>query len=192
LWCGALSRIKLPLSVIIITALELLPDISVPGLTPTLTVPTTAQPRQLRMTSFLTQPTCGNRPSNTTTSTSIFSYSRSNWLPFLPFPIRCHFPGDACTTTRRGLQHSGQDPAIMNILPRTAASAPRILLRSRFQASALPCLYTRQASTMSHSVPKLNDPSLLKTNVAYVNGEWVKAKSGKTFEVTGMYGLRFQ
>jgi len=37
---------------------------------------------------------------------------------------------------------------------------------------------------MSHNVPKLNDPSLLKTNVAYVNGEWVGAKSGKTFEVT--------
>lgn len=36
---------------------------------------------------------------------------------------------------------------------------------------------------MAHTVPKLNDPSLLKTNVAYVNGEWVKAKSGKTFEV---------
>jgi succinate-semialdehyde dehydrogenase/glutarate-semialdehyde dehydrogenase len=34
---------------------------------------------------------------------------------------------------------------------------------------------------MSHIVPKLNDPSLLKTNVAYVNGEWVKAQSGKTF-----------
>jgi len=39
---------------------------------------------------------------------------------------------------------------------------------------------------MAHEVPKLNDPSLFKTNVAYVNGEWVKAKSGKTFEVTGM------
>lgn len=38
---------------------------------------------------------------------------------------------------------------------------------------------------MSHSVPKLNDPSLLKTDVAYVNGEWVKAKSGKTFKVFG-------
>ncbi|CAK7212551.1 succinate semialdehyde dehydrogenase NADP+ linked [Sporothrix eucalyptigena] len=33
-------------------------------------------------------------------------------------------------------------------------------------------------------VPKLNDPSLLKLGVCYVNGEWVKAKSGKTFEVT--------
>ena len=38
---------------------------------------------------------------------------------------------------------------------------------------------------MPHSVPKLNDPLLLKTNVAYVNGEWVPAKSGDTFEVTG-------
>ena len=38
---------------------------------------------------------------------------------------------------------------------------------------------------MIHTVPKLKDPSLLKTNVAYVNGEWVAAQSGKTFEVTG-------
>jgi succinate-semialdehyde dehydrogenase/glutarate-semialdehyde dehydrogenase len=38
---------------------------------------------------------------------------------------------------------------------------------------------------MQHIVPKLSDPSLLKTDVAYVNGEWVKAKSGKTFEVQG-------
>lgn len=34
-----------------------------------------------------------------------------------------------------------------------------------------------------HTVPKLNDPSLLKTDVTYVNGKWVQAKSGKTFEV---------
>lgn len=39
---------------------------------------------------------------------------------------------------------------------------------------------------MQHNVPKLNDPSLLKTGVAYVNGEWVAAKSGKTFEVHGV------
>lgn len=31
--------------------------------------------------------------------------------------------------------------------------------------------------------PQLKDPSLLKQNVCYVNGEWVSAKSGKTFEV---------
>ncbi|KAJ8106371.1 hypothetical protein ONZ43_g7087 [Nemania bipapillata] len=31
--------------------------------------------------------------------------------------------------------------------------------------------------------PKLNDPSLFKVDVCYVNGEWVKAASGKTFEV---------
>ncbi|KAL7901938.1 succinate-semialdehyde dehydrogenase NADP+ [Trichoderma sp. TUCIM 5745] len=32
--------------------------------------------------------------------------------------------------------------------------------------------------------PKLRDPSLLKKDVCYVNGVWVTAKSGKTFEVT--------
>lgn len=41
---------------------------------------------------------------------------------------------------------------------------------------------------MSHTVPKLNDPTLFKTGVAYVNGEWVKAASGKTFDVHGMFG----
>ncbi|KAI9753507.1 MAG: succinate semialdehyde dehydrogenase NADP+ linked [Candelina submexicana] len=35
-----------------------------------------------------------------------------------------------------------------------------------------------------HSVPQLNDKSLLKHD-AFVNGEFVEAKSGKTFEVTG-------
>ncbi|CAK7273823.1 succinate semialdehyde dehydrogenase NADP+ linked [Sporothrix epigloea] len=33
-------------------------------------------------------------------------------------------------------------------------------------------------------VPPLRDPTLLKTGVCFVNGEWVKAGSGKTFEVT--------
>ncbi|KAF1933900.1 succinate-semialdehyde dehydrogenase mitochondrial precursor [Didymella exigua CBS 183.55] len=35
---------------------------------------------------------------------------------------------------------------------------------------------------MGHDVPKLKDPSLLKSQT-YVNGEWIDAKSGKTFEV---------
>ncbi|KAI9762811.1 MAG: succinate semialdehyde dehydrogenase NADP+ linked [Chaenotheca gracillima] len=35
---------------------------------------------------------------------------------------------------------------------------------------------------MAHTVPPLSDKSLFK-NECYVNGEWVKAKSGKTFEV---------
>lgn len=59
----------------------------------------------------------------------------------------------------------------------------------------------RQASTMAPKVChrlsllqtqdqaltflQLNDPSLLKQNVCYVNGEWVAASSGKTFKVTG-------
>lgn len=32
---------------------------------------------------------------------------------------------------------------------------------------------------------QLSDPSLLKLDVNFVNGEWVKAKSGKTFDVYG-------
>lgn len=73
---------------------------------------------------------------------------------------------------------------------RATASTSRNISRSRFQQFTLPStsIHTRPSSTMPpvHTVPKLNDPSLLKTGVAYVNGEWVKAKSGKTFEVHGM------
>lgn len=36
-------------------------------------------------------------------------------------------------------------------------------------------------ANMGHQVPKLNDPSLLITK-AYVNGEFVDAESGQTFE----------
>ncbi|KHJ30879.1 putative succinate-semialdehyde dehydrogenase nadp+ [Erysiphe necator] len=36
---------------------------------------------------------------------------------------------------------------------------------------------------MDKSAFKLKDSSLLKTNVAFVNGEWVSSKSGKTFNV---------
>ncbi|CAI6335957.1 unnamed protein product [Periconia digitata] len=36
---------------------------------------------------------------------------------------------------------------------------------------------------MGHSVPPLSDKSLLKEQT-YVNGQWINAKSGKTFEVT--------
>merc|ERR1712000_187106 len=65
-----------------------------------------------------------------------------------------------------------------------ATATRTFLTRSQFQNSSLPIVCRRNASSaMSHNVPKLSDPSLLKTDVAYVNGEWVKAKSGKTFEV---------
>jgi succinate-semialdehyde dehydrogenase/glutarate-semialdehyde dehydrogenase len=70
---------------------------------------------------------------------------------------------------------------------RTAAPISRAVFRRRFQPFTIPHIQSRPASTMPHSVPKLNDPSLFKTDVAYVNGEWVKAKSGKTFEVFGMF-----
>lgn len=38
---------------------------------------------------------------------------------------------------------------------------------------------------LTHGNKQLRDPSLFKQDVCYVNGEWVKAKSGKTFEVRG-------
>ncbi|CAM1504333.1 Fc.00g019240.m01.CDS01, partial [Cosmosporella sp. VM-42] len=45
---------------------------------------------------------------------------------------------------------------------------------------AVSFILTRKASNMA---PKLKDPSLFKQDVCYVNGEWVPAKSGKTFKV---------
>ncbi|KAI0425372.1 Aldehyde/histidinol dehydrogenase [Xylaria sp. FL1042] len=71
--------------------------------------------------------------------------------------------------------------ALMHSVQKTAASSARLAIRSRFQRTSLPLIASKLASTM---VPKLNDSSLFKTDVCYVNGEWVKAASGKTFEVT--------
>ena len=84
---------------------------------------------------------------------------------------------------RAARRHLSARSSTMNNPFKSTASAARTISRTRFQAYTLPSI--RLASTRSHNVPKLNDPSLLKTNVAYVNGEWVGAKSGKTFEVTG-------
>ncbi|KAI0422866.1 Aldehyde/histidinol dehydrogenase [Xylaria grammica] len=70
--------------------------------------------------------------------------------------------------------------ALMHSLHQSAVSSARLAIRSRFQRTSLPLVASRLASTMP---PKLNDPSLFKTDVCYVNGEWVKAASGKTFEV---------
>ncbi|RKF59859.1 Succinate-semialdehyde dehydrogenase GabD [Golovinomyces cichoracearum] len=47
--------------------------------------------------------------------------------------------------------------------------------------------FNKFSTQMHHHVPQLRDPQLLKTNVAFVNGEWVSAKSGKTFEVFDPY-----
>ncbi|KAF3003386.1 succinate semialdehyde dehydrogenase NADP+ linked [Neopestalotiopsis sp. 37M] len=71
----------------------------------------------------------------------------------------------------------------MSSLLRTLSrSTSRYPIKSSFQRTTLPLLSTRLASNMA-PVPKLKDPSLFKTDVGYVNGEWVKAASGKTFEV---------
>ncbi|KAI1810278.1 Aldehyde/histidinol dehydrogenase [Poronia punctata] len=70
--------------------------------------------------------------------------------------------------------------ALIRAIQKTASGSARIAVRSHFQRTTLPVITSRLASTMA---PKLKDPSLFKTDVCYINGEWVKAASGKTFEV---------
>ncbi|ORY55445.1 Aldehyde/histidinol dehydrogenase [Pseudomassariella vexata] len=72
--------------------------------------------------------------------------------------------------------------SILRSLTRSVVSTSSIGVRSRFQGTTLPVITTRLASKMA-PVPPLKDPSLFKTGVCYVDGEWVKAASGKTFEV---------
>ncbi|CAF3512475.1 hypothetical protein SNK03_000988 [Fusarium graminearum] len=66
----------------------------------------------------------------------------------------------------------------MALLQRFVAPSARGALR---QSPAITLMITRKASNASP--PKLKDPSLFKQDVCYVNGKWVKAKSGKTFKV---------
>ncbi|KAF2021975.1 succinate-semialdehyde dehydrogenase-like protein [Aaosphaeria arxii CBS 175.79] len=68
-----------------------------------------------------------------------------------------------------------------SILSASRAIARQPTCTSRFQRNTLPTIATR-GYAMSRPAPKLNDPSLLKDKT-YVNGEWIGAKSGKTFEV---------
>ncbi|RYO86642.1 hypothetical protein DL766_003536 [Monosporascus sp. MC13-8B] len=71
--------------------------------------------------------------------------------------------------------------SLLRTAQRGTLSTPRLpTVRSSFQRATLPLVMSRLAS---NKVPGLKDPSLLKTGVCYVNGEWVKAGSGKTFEV---------
>ncbi|RHZ62809.1 NAD-dependent succinate-semialdehyde dehydrogenase [Aspergillus thermomutatus] len=59
----------------------------------------------------------------------------------------------------------------------------RQLLRSRARYPfAVPTLHAKRLYSKSHVVPPLKDQSLF-IEKAYVNGEWVEAESGKTFEV---------
>ncbi|KAI1164628.1 Aldehyde/histidinol dehydrogenase [Nemania serpens] len=69
---------------------------------------------------------------------------------------------------------------LIRTLQKAAASSTRLAIRSQFQRTTLPLVVSRFASTMP---PDLKDPSLFKTDVCYVNGEWVGAASRKTFEV---------
>ncbi|KAK4204033.1 Aldehyde/histidinol dehydrogenase [Triangularia verruculosa] len=65
------------------------------------------------------------------------------------------------------------------LLQKALSSTARIAARSQFP-SPLTSSFSRLSSIMA---PKLRDPSLFKQNVCYVNGEWIPAKSAKTFEV---------
>lgn len=80
----------------------------------------------------------------------------------------------------------------MKVFLRTVtSSASQPALRSHIRPSQplrlLPTAATTRsyaaAATMQHTVPPLRDPSLLKDQT-YINGKWVSAKSGETFEVT--------
>jgi succinate-semialdehyde dehydrogenase/glutarate-semialdehyde dehydrogenase len=64
----------------------------------------------------------------------------------------------------------------------------RQLLRSRARYPfAVPTLHAKRLYSKSHVVPPLKDQSLF-IEKAYVNGQWVDAQSGKTFEVHGKAG----
>lgn len=54
--------------------------------------------------------------------------------------------------------------------------------RSQIRRSNNLRLFSQSAIARRHNVPDLNDKSLLK-NQSYINGKWVNAGSGKTFEV---------
>ncbi|KAI5467338.1 Aldehyde/histidinol dehydrogenase [Mariannaea sp. PMI_226] len=66
----------------------------------------------------------------------------------------------------------------MTLLQRILAPSSRGALR---HGHGIALIIARRASNLAP--PRLNDPSLLKQNVCYVNGQWVAAKSGKTFKV---------
>lgn len=70
---------------------------------------------------------------------------------------------------------------------RSIAAASRAIARQQacrnaFQRRGLPVIIQQRGYAKGHTVPPLSDPSLLKSQ-AYINGEWVDAQSGKTFEV---------
>lgn len=60
--------------------------------------------------------------------------------------------------------------------------AAKSVVRSQIRHTNHLRLLSRSAAASIHTVPDLNDKSLLKSQ-AYVNGKWVGARSGKTFEV---------
>lgn len=62
----------------------------------------------------------------------------------------------------------------------TLATKPAV--RSQIRRSNHLRLFSQSAVARRHNVPDLKDKTLLK-NKSYINGKWVDAGSGKTFEV---------
>ncbi|QIW97819.1 hypothetical protein AMS68_003337 [Peltaster fructicola] len=69
----------------------------------------------------------------------------------------------------------------MKAIRTTLSAAPAV--RSQIRRSNHPRILSARQYAITHNAPSLKDKSLLK-NQAYVNGKWVAAKSGQTFEVT--------
>ncbi|CAD6500345.1 BgTH12-07523 [Blumeria graminis f. sp. triticale] len=69
----------------------------------------------------------------------------------------------------------------MSIL--SSPSIIRSLSRLRIRGPDRLIQFYRHGYIMSHSPPILRDPSLFKTNLVYINGRWLEAKSRMTFEV---------
>lgn len=85
---------------------------------------------------------------------------------------------------------SFQLPLVYKLLPFAMATSllRSVLGRSTVKSCIQPLLRTRIISrsyAMERAIPELKDKSLF-IQKAYVNGEWVDAKSGKTFEVHGI------
>lgn len=70
--------------------------------------------------------------------------------------------------------------AAMKLLLKTLSAHAAV--RSQIRRTDHLRLLSRSAAAGIHTVPDLKDKSLLKSQ-AYINGKWVNAKSGKTFEV---------
>jgi hypothetical protein len=89
--------------------------------------------------------------------------------------VSCYFNEGCCATT--GLQEQSTKQSVADI-------TTEIIRNGSLGTSSTSTLQPSQLRGLMLNLDQLNDKSLLKEQT-YVNGEWIGAKSGKTFEVTG-------